>query len=608
MVDAFEQVARAGIPAPPEVARQLFEGVQPFGQGLVHHHAVPVGLLGEKLLAHEVDLLVAVSALVQHGAVGADDRTFDSLGVSLLVGGEEVFPERRFGDFVGRHAHLVHVLVVQQAEVQQRLGDLLFDLLIVVVVAQNDLHARMLALFGRPETESGQRRGDRRHGEGHRFERRVSPRFVVGGEYGHVHAHQQLVVILVEDAVGLVEVGRNEDHLHLRIGRGQDAAVEGVNDRVAALVFEVVGRVFVLPAVDGLRRIGQMRLQVRARTAVGGGHGDVGQHLTFEPGRCGQFLERFDEYVDALVAEFVASAGADDQRLLGELFAQTRFGHRDHRFAGFGAFRVVLLAGPDEIVFEAVGRDAVGFAAQQEFALVGRDVADRDECVVVGSGGLLDRVFGHDIELAGQIVGVEFGQVGVERQVVARDAAAHDRGVRGEERRHIGCVAAQVETARRGHPFVEMGGDLVGRGAEVLDIGGDHRACGVAEEHGFDVVPLTRNRIDVVGLPEFLEYFVLAGNQRGEVHQYGRRFALDFPVSRADADAFGVESLTPCLQQVGILLEFGVHAFVLQVGADEDVALVEFPDGRLRFGRDYRMDAADFVADLPTYLEQVIGG
>lgn len=65
-----------------------------------------------------------------------------------------MFPERRFGDFVGRHAHLVHVLVVQQAEVQQRLGDLLFDLLIVVVVAQNDLHARMLALFGRPETES----------------------------------------------------------------------------------------------------------------------------------------------------------------------------------------------------------------------------------------------------------------------------------------------------------------------------------------------------------------------------------------------------------------------------------------------------------------------
>ena len=108
----------------------------------------------------------------------------------------------------------------------------------------------------------------------------------------------------------------------------------------------------------------------------------------------------------------------------------------------------------------------------------------------------------------------------------------------------------------------------------------------------------------MVGLPEFFEYFVLAGNQRGEVHQYRRRFALDFPVSHADADAFGVKPLTPCLQQVGILLEFGVYAFVLQVGSDEDIALVEFPDGRLRFGRDYRMDAADFVADLPTYLEQ----
>ena len=106
----------------------------------------------------------------------------------------------------------------------------------------------------------------------------------------------------------------------------------------------------------------------------------------------------------------------------------------------------------------------------------------------------------------------------------------------------------------------------------------------------------------MVGLPEFFEYFVLAGNQRGEVHQDYRRLAFDFPA--AHADAFGVKPLTPCLQQVGILLEFGVYAFVLQVGSDEDIALVEFPDGRLRFGRDYRMDAADFVADLPTYLEQ----
>ncbi len=220
--------------------------------------------------------------------------------------------------------------------------------------------------------------------------------------------------------------------------------------------------------------------------------------------------------------EFVAARGADDERIGREFRAQAGLGHPDHRFAGLLALGVVLLAAPYEVVLESVGRHAVHLASQQVLALVGRDVAHGQEGVVVGGRHLLDGVLGYHVELTGQFVGIELRQIVVERQAVAGDAAAHHRGVGGEEGGDVGRVLAQVEAAGGGHPLMEVGGHLVGRGAEVLDERGDHHAGGIAEQHGLHVVPLARDGVDVVGLPQFLQNVVLAGEERGEVRSEWR--------------------------------------------------------------------------------------
>ena len=240
--------------------------------------------------------------------------------------------------------------------------------------------------------------------------------------------------------------------------------------------------------------------------------------------------------------------------------------------------------------------------------LAGGDVRDGEEGVEVGRRGLLERVLGHDVELAGQLVGVELRQIGVERQAVAGQAAAHDGGVGGEERGHRGGVLAQVEAARGGHPLVEVGRHLVRRRAEVLGVGGDHLTGHPAEEHRLDVVPLARDRVDVVLLPELLENFILGGDLRREVDQRHDGLALDLPAAHAHADALAVERLAPCAQQVGILGELGIGALVREVGTDEHVAVAEFGHGRLGLGGHDRVDAAHLVTYLPAHLEEEAGG
>ena len=491
LINTLEQIAGVGVPAPPQVARQLLQCTQACRQGLVDHHAVPVGLLGEELLTDEVDLLVACTALAQDGAIRAQHGTLQSLGVSLLVEGEEVRPKGRVRDLESRLTYGSYLLLVHQAEAQQRVSDLHRNLHVVVIVATDHLDTRVLRTLVNPQTETGEGRRDGRYGESHRLERGVAPRLVVRRINSHVHTYQQLVIVLVEDAVVGVEVGGNKDHLHLRLLGRQDRTVQGVDNLIVLLVLQVVGRVLVLTLVDRVLLVLQVSLKIGAGTRVGSRYGDVGQYLTLQLVRHSQALERLHEDVQALVAELVATARTYDQRLLLELVTQASLSYLDHRLAGLLALLVELLTRPHDVVLEAVRRYAVGLAADQVLALVGRDVAHGAESIRVGGTHLLDRVLGHHVELAGQVIGVELRQVVVQGQVVTCNAAAHHRGVGREEGSDVGGIRTQVETTGYGHPLVEVSGNLICSRAEAVYVRSNYLTGSPTKEHRLHIVPLT---------------------------------------------------------------------------------------------------------------------
>ena len=286
---------------------------------------------------------------------------------------------------------------------------------------------------------------------------------------------------------------------------------------------------------------------------------------------------------------------------------ETRLGHLDHSAARLGALGGQLLVRPHEVVLEAVGRYARHLAAEQIFALVGGDLAHREERVVVERGHLLDRMLGRHIEAARDLVGVEFVQIRIKRQAVARDATPRDGGVGGEHSGHIRRVLAQVESARSGHPLVEMRHGLLRRGAEILDVRLYDHARGIAEQHGFDVVPLARDRIDVVILPHLFQHVVLLRDERLVVDQDGDGASLDLPTADANANALGIEPLAPCRQKGVVGLEFGIGLFLHQIGTDRYIVVTHSLGDRQCLGRDDGVNAADLVAYLPTDFEKPIG-
>ena len=206
--------------------------------------------------------------------------------------------------------------------------------------------------------------------------------------------------------------------------------------------------------------------------------------------------------------------------------AEADFRHGDHLLAGGLAFLFQNVVGPDEVVFETVGRDQIDVFVEQVFAFARGQVAHRREAVVLFRRGLFERVFGHDAEFARQLVGIEFGQVAVQRHAVAGDRAAHHRRVRREDGGDVRVVLHQVEAAARGHPFVEVSCDLVGWRAEVLHVAFDHFRGREPEQYRLDVIPLAAERIHAV-----------AGALRFSSVRYGRarRCCTAFRASRPAA-------------------------------------------------------------------------
>lgn len=78
-------------------------------------------------------------------------------------------------------------------------------------------------------------------------------------------------------------------------------------------------------------------------------------------------------------------------------------------------------------------------------------------------------------------------------------------------------------------------------------------------------------------------------------------------MSDTDAHAAAVQRFAPVGQQRGILLEFEVALLAVDVGTDQDIVVAQFLFDGQRLRGDHGVDASHLVADLPAYLEQVVG-
>ena len=585
---------------------QFLERAEPIGQILLHHRPAPVGTFGTEHLIHQFNLLLwqlrRIRSRMVHPHIGIIDR----LGIGLLIRLEQPAPKRLFRQLARSTTHLLHTSGFQLRKPQHGVGQRRGHLVVVAVLAAEHRYAGMLLPPVDPKTEPGQRRGDGRHGKGDRLERSIAPRLVIGGKQRQIHAHEQLVIALVENTVPVIQIRRHENHMHFGCRIGQRTAVDRPHDRIPLHILQIMGRPRPLRAVDRLRWILQVLLQVGTGSPVGGRHHDIQHDLPIQAFQPGQPLHTLQQHIQPLIAEFVSAARADDQRIILQLAAQASLRHSDQSRTSLFTFDPIVVVLPNEIVLKTVGRHDIYLVPQQIATFGSRNSAHGQESVAVGRRLLLDRMLGRHAETTGQVVRIVRSQIPIKRHSVSGDAASQYGSVRSEQRGHVRRLPTQIKSSGGGHPLVEMSRDPVCGLTESFDVGSYDQSGGIAEQHRLDVIPLARNRIHTVALPKELQDVVLAGNQRGEIDQNHLRPPDDAPMSYTDTDPLLIQGLPPPLEQRRILLELPVSPLP-QIGTDRKIAVAVLSAHGPGLGRYHGIDTAHLIAHFPTDLEEKVG-
>ena len=325
-------------------------------------------------------------------------------------------------------------------------------------------------------------------------------------------------------------------------------------------------------------------------------------------GLLAEAAEGFEVDVEPLATEVVASAGGDNEGVVGQAGAHEGVGYLED--AGTAGLTLASEGGATghEVGLETVGKHDVGGLVEQLGALAGGEVADGGEAVGTVGGLFLDAVLGLHVELGGHLVAMVAVEVLIEQLVVAGYGAAYAGGVGGEKGGHAGQVVLEKEHAEAGHPLVGLVDDA-GRGGQALaaDARGELPG-GVGEHGGFVVVAVTMERVYLKVFPSAGVDFVFLCEVGLEVDKQRHGPAGYAPAADAYADACGCGRFLPVSKEFGVFLEKGgVAGSLSQVGPDEADLVGKCFLQCLGSGGEHGVDASDLVANLPTCLEDEIG-
>ena len=155
-------------------------------------------------------------------------------------------------------------------------------------------------------------------------------------------------------------------------------------------------------------------------------------------------------------------------------------------------------------------------------------------------------------------VGIQTGQAIVERDILAGDATADNRGMRGEDGTDGQVGHLDIQQTGTGHPLVELGDHFLVRLDIIAHKTFDHLAAGIAEEGRFDIIPAAAEGIDTETFPELGQDIVLAADERRKVDEDGHRFPGNVPMADPKAETFFRRRFPPRAEQQRIFLELRV--------------------------------------------------
>ena len=304
--------------------------------------------------------------------------------------------------------------------------------------------------------------------------------------------------------------------------------------------------------------------------------------------------------------ELIATTCTDDKWLLLELMRKTSFCNLNHRLTSSLTLLVILCTCPYKVILKAIRSHNINLLTEQMLTLASCDIANRKESIVILCALLFDRVLSHNIELTSQVVCIERLQRAIERKIIARNATTHNCCMGAHHCSDIWRMLAQIKTSRACHPLMEVSHSLLGCCAEGINIRLDNLTCQVTKQYRLNIIPLSRDRVYPISLPQLLQHLIFASKKGGEVYKYRNRTSTYIPTTNTNTYSIIIESLSPTLHQHWLLDKLRHLAILRKIWTDSDILITHLLCNGQGFRCQYGMNTTDLVTHLPAHLKEII--
>ena len=195
----------------------------------------------------------------------------------------------------------------------------------------------------------------------------------------------------------------------------------------------------------------------------------------------------------------------------------------------------------------------------------------------------------------------------IQRQMVAGDASSDNCSVCCKDCGYRELGLLYIKESGTCHPFVELCDNFIRR-AEIITIETlYHLSCRISEQGRLAVIPVSSNGVHTESLPIVRKYLVLFCNELLEIHQNSNRLTGNVPFPYPYPQSFGSSLCLPVPVQHRIFnkvrIAFRIHPYIRSY---KNMMTLQFRFEIQGFGGNYRVNATNLVADLPTDFKQIV--
>ena len=205
--------------------------------------------------------------------------------------------------------------------------------------------------------------------------------------------------------------------------------------------------------------------------------------------------------IDTLVAELVASAGRNDERIIIQICTHQSIGYIEQTLSCLLTFLCKGTCFRYKTIVKSIRQNEIYRFIEQFLALVGSNITHCCETINILSSLLFYRMLALHIEFLRHLITIIGKKIIIKRLIITGNTTTDTCSMRGEHSSHLRKMLVHIEHTKSCHPFISMIDNFLAFSNNMFVETLYYQSGSIREHRCFVIVTISMKTINLIVLP-----------------------------------------------------------------------------------------------------------